>query len=306
MDYIPIRVGTLRADDETYFDVYIKVSGKYLHYIKKSDPFEGERIEKLKSKGVKKLYIKEEAESDYLKYLDAGLDRLKDPKLAEAVKDNLVRDAMVTDAENAVRNVDTEQGYKRTEKRVEKAIEFLTGDTGILKRIMAGAGYSQDTFQHSANVCTLALGMAGPLGLNKSADLLSLGLAALLHDVAYTKFTFEARIPTTQMTKEQLKLYMDHPIDGARLLADKPYVSKPVLELIADHEEIGEGMGFPNKKRLSTMSLSSQILNLCNDYDRYALLKKQTHKEVAKQYFQEKVGCFDLGHMKQLVSLLKV
>ena len=305
MNYIPIRIGTLRPDNVISFDVYVQVAEKYIHYIRQADAFDGDRISKLKAKGIKKLFIAEEAEALYLQYLDAGLDQLKDTKIETVRRETIVRDTMVTDAENAERNVQTEQGYQRTEDRMKKVVEFLTSSESVARNIMSAAGFSQDNFQHCANVSTLALGMANLLGITKTSDLVEIGLAALLHDIAYSKFDFNARVPLDQMSVEQLNKYKEHPIEGARMLADKPYVTKGVLELIADHEEIGEGLGFPNKKRLSTMRRSSQILNLANDYDRYAHLKQKSHKEIAKQFFQDKIGAFDLNHIKFLVSLFK-
>ncbi len=305
MNYIPIRIGTLRPDDVIDFDVFVFISDHYVHYIRKSDPFEGERIHRLKSKGLKKLFIPEDSEPSYLSYLDRGLDRLKDKNVKTEDKAALLRDSMVTDAENSIRNVQTEEGYKRTQDRMAKMVQVLTQETNVLKTMISSSGCSTDIFQHCATVSSLALTLAGVVNLNKPEEQLELGLASLFHDIGHTKLGFNALIPQSKMSVEQLGKYKEHPKEGARMLADKPYITKGVLDLIVDHEEVGDQMGFPNKKRLSTLSLSQQVLNLCNDYDRYSMLNATAHADIVKGYFQDRIGVFDMNHMKALFSLLK-
>jgi len=305
ISYIPVRIGTLRPDDVINFDIYIQVGGRYLHYIKNSDPFDGERIVRLKVKGVRKLFIPEEHENFYLQYLDKGLDRLVDKKINVEVKANLVKDAMVTDAENAIRNSQTKEGYEHTEQRMSKIVGYLTSEKGFAKNVMHAAGVSQDTFQHSANVATLSLGMASMVGINSPPHLTVLGLACLLHDIGYSRLAFNPRVPKDRLSDEQIKQYHEHPRSGVAMLSDKSYVTKEVLQLIADHEEIGEGIGFPEKKRLSTLNILSQVLNLCNEFDRYSLIKQKSHKEVVKDFFQDRIGCFPLEHMQFMSSVFK-
>jgi HD-GYP domain-containing protein (c-di-GMP phosphodiesterase class II) len=305
MNFVPVRIGTLRPDEAISFDIFIQIGDRHIHYIKKSDPFDGDRIIKLKSKGVKKLFIPEECENDYLNYLDAGIDKLSDKTISAENKSALVHDAMITDAENAVRNIETRVGYERTEKRMNKMVEFLTGDISTMKKILESAGCSQDNFQHAANVLTLSLGVAGQCGITDTRELLALGLASLFHDLAYTKFDFNPRQAQTQLSSAQWEQYLNHPNASVAMLSDKPYITPGILQLIGDHEEVGENKGFPNKKRLSNLPLVQQILNLCNDYDRYALLTQKTHKDIAKEFFQKRIGYFDLNHIKYLVSLFK-
>jgi HD-GYP domain-containing protein (c-di-GMP phosphodiesterase class II) len=132
-----------------------------------------------------------------------------------------------------------------------------------------------------------------------------MGMTCLLHDIGYTKLDFNPRVPRSELSAEQWQRYTEHPIAGAQLLADKPYITKGILEMIADHEEIGDAQGFPQKKRLATLSLPQQIINLANDFDRLSLIRKQTHSEIAKTFLQDRIGYFDLNHIKFLISLLK-
>lgn len=305
MGYLPVRIGTLRPGDIVNFDIFILIAEKYVHYIRTADPFDPDRIERLRTKGVKKLYIPDDSEAAYLAYLDAGLNSLKDASISVQDKSALVSSAMVTEAENAIHNVQTETGYRKTEDRIGKVIDFLTSESGALKNILTQTGTSMDNFQHAANVTSMAVGMAQKLGISQTRDLLDIGVASLLHDSALAKLGFNADVKLDKLPIEDLKKYQEHPVAAAHLLAGKPYINKNVLELIANHEEIGESAGFPNKKRLSILPPTQQVLNLCDNFDHYASTKGLPPLEAIKTYMSDKIGLFNLDHIKVLTGVLK-
>ncbi|HCM41109.1 MAG TPA: hypothetical protein DIS93_14175 [Bdellovibrionales bacterium] len=305
MNFLPVRIGTLRPGDIVNFNIFILIADKYVHYIRTSDPFEPERIERLRAKGVKKLYIPDDSESAYLAYLDTGLSQLKNDQISVQERSSLVSSAMVTESENALHNMQTESGYKKTEERVSKVVDFLTSESGALKNILASTGTALDNYQHSANVTSMALGIAARLGVSQTRDIMDLGIAGLLHDSALTKMGFAADFKWDKLAGEDLKKYHEHPVASAHQLAGKPYINREILELIANHEEIGEGAGFPGKKRLSTMPLKQQVLNLCNNFEHYCSAKGLLPLDAAKSFLNEKIGLFDLEHIKILTSVLK-
>ena len=50
MDYVSIRVSTLRGDQKIDFNAYIKINEKMVLYLRRGDSFEGERLLRLKEK----------------------------------------------------------------------------------------------------------------------------------------------------------------------------------------------------------------------------------------------------------------
>jgi HD-GYP domain-containing protein (c-di-GMP phosphodiesterase class II) len=303
--YIPFRISTLRPGDVVNFDIYVMVGNRHLHYIRASDPFDAPRLSAFKTKGVKKLFFLEEAEQSYLDYLDAGLNQLSDSNLAKSEKVALISGAMTTEAENVSRNIETEKGYKKTEVRVEKVVNFLASESGALKELFASGEFSTDNHQHSANVANLSIGLAMKAGLNGTRDLLELGLASLIHDLGLTKLGFAADVQPETLSKEDKLRYFDHPKVSTEALADKPYITQAVVDLVFRHEEVGEGAGYPSKDRMSKLPMTSQILNLCNAYDRYCMLKKVSPLEASKTFFTDKVGLFPLDLFKMLTTILK-
>jgi HD-GYP domain-containing protein (c-di-GMP phosphodiesterase class II) len=305
MSYIPIRLGTLRPWQAVNFDVFIKISDRHIHYIKKSDPFDGDRITSLKTKGVKKLFIPIESETDYLTYLDAGLDQLKDSKVTLADRADIARDSVMTSAENAAKNIQTETGFLQSEGQIGKILDFLTSENGAIKQILSTSGVAADVFHHTTHVVTLSLSLASKVGIYDSKILMNLGMAALLHDIGKEGIDLDNSIPRENMTPDQLKIYQKHPEAALMKTQDKPYINGKILELIMNHEEIGEGNGFPKKKRLKTLSVAQQVLNLCNEYDRVCTVNKVPPLEAIKQFYLDKMGLFELSHLTKLQEIIK-
>jgi len=174
-----------------------------------------------------------------------------------------------------------------------------------LNKILTSTGFAVDNFQHCANVTSLSLSLAGRLGVKDTQIQLDLGLGALLHDLGYSKIGLDPNIPRSKYTKEQLKLFHMHPQAGVDAIAGKRYITPHVLALVSAHEEIGEGAGFPEKKRLFNMDIEFQILSLCNEYDRYVRELKISPIDGIKKFMTDKMGLFELEHIKLLGVILK-
>lgn len=303
-DYIPVRLKTIRPDSQIHFDLYVKIGQKFVHYIRNNDEIEKNRIDNLKSKKVRKLFIPYDQEDNYLTYLDTGLDQLSSDKLNLDEKAELVHDSMVTAAENAEKTFESEKGYQQTQDRFEKITDFLMSDSGAIKKIMEAAGSSVDNHQHAATVSSLSLGLATATGFLSSNEMFELGIAALVHELGKNKLPFDPMTPKEKLSGEDLKLYEQHPNKAVSLLAGKPYISPKILQLIGDHEEVGVGQGFPNKKDLTKLSLPQQILNLCNAFDEFCYQKGLEHKNGLEPFKSEKGDLFDSELFNMLWTML--
>ncbi len=125
--YYPIRVNTLRSDEKVSFDVYLKLGAKFLHYTHCQDEMEGIRLKNLKSKGARKLFIRSEDENTYLSYLEQGLNSLSDTTKDINDRGAMAHDAMIIAAENAEKNLETEEGFNSQKKQIEPSSYEASG-----------------------------------------------------------------------------------------------------------------------------------------------------------------------------------
>jgi HD-GYP domain-containing protein (c-di-GMP phosphodiesterase class II) len=303
--FITVRIGTLRGDESVGFDIYIRVGERYLHYIRKSDPFDQSRIDSLKTKKVQKLFIPAECETAYLEYLDAGLGKIQDSNASVATKATIAQTTMVNLAENAERAIGSETGFKAMEKQSAKVSEFLAKESEAAKKVLQDSGFAHDDFQHASNVNTLCMMLAGRAGIKDPEERKNLSMAALLHDIGKQGLTLP-QVAREKLDIEALKVYKSHCAAAVEKLSNKPYVNPTILTLIMNHEEVGEGAGFPDKKRIQSLPLVQQVLNLCNEYDRVCTVNKTPPLEAMKQFYLEKLGLFPLPLIEALRETLKL
>lgn len=304
MDYVPVRLGTLRTEEPTRFDVFLLLTNHYIHYFRDSDPIEESRIVNLKKKGVKKLYIRKEDEPKYLEYLGQGLKSLANTNISVETRSERAHAAIEISAEKMNDWVQSEAAYNSQIDQFDKLVNFFSNESSAVKSIMNTAGVSQDLFQHSANVCTLALGIAKLMNISDKNELNNLGMAAILHDIGKTKMSFDPD-KKEKMTVSELEEFQKHPSMAGELLNGKSYISAEILNLINDHEELGNGKGFPDKKNIVKLPLISQILNLANNFDNYCQEKQKQPLEAIEGFFTDRIGLFELDHMKLIKSVLK-
>ena len=112
--FIPVRIGTFRPSQPVDFDIYIQIGERKLHYLRKNDSFDGDRIARLQQKGVKKMFIPGDAEPDYLRYLDRALDSLKDSGTTLESRASLAQASLHNAAESAAHALETQAGFQQT------------------------------------------------------------------------------------------------------------------------------------------------------------------------------------------------
>ena len=295
----------MRADVPLLFDVYVSFQGQCLQYKKNKEQFEATKLQLFSAKKIKKVYIKPEDESHYLTYLDQALNDLKDEKITVTEKASLAQESIATEAENIQKNLDTEEGYKSTQNRMEKIIDFVTTDPNALKNMLATAGLSADNSAHSSTVASMAMAVASRAGLTDAQELMAISISALLHDLGIAKLGFDPMVQRENIPKDQIAKWRKHPEETVNMVAGKRYITPRVLRIIADHHEIGEGIGFPERKKIKKLPLSSQIFNLCDEFDHYCVLKQLDVQKAFDSFVEEKSEHFDLKHLEILEKLLK-
>ncbi|WP_408095666.1 HD-GYP domain-containing protein [Peredibacter sp. HCB2-198] len=302
--FFPVRLNTIRPDETITFDLYLKLSTRYVHYIHCNEELEGERQKKLKSHGVRKVFIRTADEDAYLSYLENGLSTLKDQSLDISTKGSIAHDSLITAAENAERVLETESGFNKQKKQFEKVSEFLASEKGALKSVLQSAGISVDNNHHAATVSSLCLAVATKAGIEDKTEIFELGIAALLHDIGKNRLKFNYMKPWAQFTPDEQRQYKNHPQDGADMLAGKPYINPRILGLIAAHEEKGEGRGYPEKVNLFKKPLSYQILSMVNAFDHFCFEENILPNQAIDPFFEKHGQFFDESLISVLATVL--
>src|SRR6478735_8764937 len=113
MDYVSIRVSTLRGDQKIDFNAYIKINDKMILYLRRGDSFEGERLKRLKDKKLRKMYILTDEETHYRSYLQKNIDVAYDDKSGKDMQTRaeIIQGAQQSNTEEVFENPENAESY---------------------------------------------------------------------------------------------------------------------------------------------------------------------------------------------------
>lgn len=308
MVYVPIRVSTLRGDQPTQFDAYVKIAEKYVLYIRKGDSFEGERLTRLKAKKLKKMFILPDQEEGYRQYLARNIEMAYDKGSGKSVvsRAEIIQGAQQSNVEEVFENADSVEAYTAAKDAAGRYVQFLLNEDEALSSVMNITNVDQNIAHHGVTVSTLAVMLANKLGMasdEKVTQILALG--ALLHDFGHTlNPDLNIARPLSGFSKDELKIYREHPRAGAQTVQTKRHFDKSVINIINEHEEWIDGKGFPQGLPESKCDPLSVIVSSCNRADRYMTFEGVPRDQVIKHMMINAVGCHPLHHIQKLGEIM--
>jgi len=308
MSHIPIRVSTLRGDQQIDFDAFVKINEKQVLYCRKGDSFEGARLSRLREKKLKKMFILEAEESLYRKYLERNIDMAFDKNSGKTldVRSEIVQGATQAKTEEVMESADNATVYNDAKANVLRFVEFLTHEDKAIAHILRMENADQNIAHHGVSVSTLAVGLASRLGLKDTKQIQLLSLGALLHDFEHYHSGLNVTKPLDQFSKEELEKYKKHPQSGVERVQDKKHFDPQVLSIIAQHEEIIDGTGFPQGLKESKIDPMAILVGSANRIDRMLTFERVKREELPLQLMMKYTGVHPLEHLKILTDLIKL
>jgi putative nucleotidyltransferase with HDIG domain len=139
---------------------------------------------------------------------------------------------------------------------------LVAQDIGI--RLVGGGGADRAA-SHALNVGVISLLIARTLGVPE-AELLELGVGALMHDVGKTEVSERFRHAEDGFNANELAAYRDHVAKGVAL-GQRMGLPPAALGVLAQHHEHADGSGFPLKLGGERISMAARVVALVNRYD---------------------------------------
>jgi len=121
------------------------------------------------------------------------------------------------------------------------------------------------TAVHSVNVCILSLTFVRELKLTE-AELNILGLGALLFDIGKSKISDEVLKKTDSLNENEYLLMKAHSYLGYVMLEENKNIPKEVLEIVLNHHERLNGMGYPNSRKGNEISRFTRIVSIVDAF----------------------------------------
>lgn len=140
----------------------------------------------------------------------------------------------------------------------------MLGDQELCIRLLSDAAGDKASL-HAMNVTVISLLMGRTFGLAE-ADMLELGVGAMLHDIGKLDLPDRVRHREDHFSGSELRCYEEHVAHGVTH-ARKMGLAPGAMLVIAQHHEHADGSGFPLHLNTDRMTTGSRIVSLVNRYD---------------------------------------
>jgi len=305
-DYTSIRVNTLRGDLQIPFDVYVRVAGKYILYCRNGSTFEGERLDRLKAKKLKAMFVRKEDEIPYRQYLESSIDSAFDggSGKSDQTRAEVIQGFLQSAAEQYLDDPVNQFAYDHMLSAVDRFTKFLPKEAKMVPALLKLSNNDKSITHHGSNVATLATAMA-QAEVKDPKLITTTALGCLIHDIEHFVSNLEVAGPPASFPDDLMKKYKAHPVEGASRLQGAKFVDRLVLNIISQHEEHIDGSGFPKGLREKDMDPLVMMVATANAYDRLVHFEHLDPKTALKTLFLEKLGAFPLKALQRLQVVLK-
>jgi hypothetical protein len=139
------------------------------------------------------------------------------------------------------------------------ALKSLVLTDNVQSLLSVYAGQSTQKLEHAAGVALLTAALGGSVSTNP-ADLQSLVIAALAHDVGELYIDPTYLQCGVKLSPQQWKHVATHPIVGSHVLGAMPGAGPRVASVVMAHHERLDGFGYPQGLNASSLSMAGQIV----------------------------------------------
>lgn len=227
------------------------LSDDYIKILSKGAVIKPEYIDKLIDLGIVSVYIKEE-----------------NPKEEEI---SILKDDVEISMKEKVKEVLEKHIYHHNEELEELSrtadcvISEIVQEDEVMEKVYDVRQRSTDIFEHSVNVCSLAVLTAVKLQFSKE-QLHDIGVGSLLHDIGLQYLNIDYQNEDIEkMSKAEVTEFKKHPVYGYSALKNEKWLSDTAKAMILYHHECLDGSGYP--LHATQLSEPVQILSVCDIFD---------------------------------------
>jgi putative nucleotidyltransferase with HDIG domain len=158
-----------------------------------------------------------------------------------------------------------EQTIKEANKLVDSVAEIFLNSNDTVMHLIQQTGANEELYFHTLNVSVLAMMLASEMKCTE-AQIKSVGLAALFHDLGKVNVPEKILNKTEALTKPEQNFFELHPQYGVEV-GKKAGLPNIVLEVIESHHEHLDGSGYPKKLKADAIRMPTRIVTIANVYD---------------------------------------
>lgn len=245
-DFIAISVATLLPTEVVGLDLFQQEadSDRLVLYRQSEYPITIDDLDRLRDRGIHRLFISRDARAEYQKYL-RKIAISRDPKsiplsARTSALNEVVRDVL----HSAFRKDNLDQTVDAATQLGVLAADIVTKDKFAASDLFQVLHHDYATFTHSANVAFYCGILAAELGFSRR-DIERVTTGGLLHDLGKLEIQEDILCKPGRLTEQEFRRIRMHPVLGFRKLAHRDDLEKGQLMMAYQHHERLNGKGYP-------------------------------------------------------------
>ena len=166
--------------------------------------------------------------------------------------------------------------------------------------------YDSYTVGHSVRVSSLAVYVGSKMQWSEK-DLLSIGTAALLHDIGKCRIPDSILLKKGRLTDEEFEVIRDHPRAGAEVLLEQKDISALDLAACWGHHIRYDGGGYPKQRMWAVRNPVTALLQICDVFEALTAVrpyKAALDPQGAYTIMLADKGSFHPGLMAAFISMV--
>ncbi len=174
---------------------------------------------------------------------------------------------------------------------------------------MISLGMEFDLVQSSLNCMIVSIILGRQLKIINSR-LISLAVAALLHDIGMTKLPEVLLEKKSDLTDDELKVIHLHPLYTYKLITKSLKYKDEIGRIALHHHERWDGRGYPDKLSGKEIPFSSRIISVADAYG--AMLKDRPYRgsmigyKAMREILNDNSRRFDSGILKVFIKSMGI
>jgi putative nucleotidyltransferase with HDIG domain len=245
-DFIPISVATLLPTEMVGLDLYQQEvdSERLVLYRGAEFPLSMDDLERLRGRGVHRLFISKASRTLYQKYLRKIATSDNPGSIPLAARAGALNEVVRDVLESAFSRDNVDQTVHAAEKLGTLAADIVTKDEFAVSDLFQVLHHDYATFTHSANVAFYCGILAGELGYSR-ADIELITTGGLLHDLGKLEIDEEILCKPGKLDDLEFRKIRMHPLLGFKKLAHRDDLLEGQLMMAYQHHERLDGKGYP-------------------------------------------------------------
>ena len=200
-----------------------------------------------------------------------------------------------------------QEARAQAETLTRALVDKMLGEEEVCIRLLGEAAGDKSS-THALNVMVVSLLMGRSFGMSE-ADLLDLGIGAMLHDIGKIEMPIRLRHADDSFLPSEHGEYEEHVAHGLAL-ARRMGLSAGATLVVAQHHEHADGSGFPLKLNSDRMTHAARIVAIVNRYDNlcnaHFLARSLTPHESLSLLFAQGKTKYDTSILSAFIKMMGV